>query len=671
MSENKTIINDSGKLSYIKNGDVARIWDARATTPKTGFFTHALRQLQRDGIKTIIITLQSNSMRNTLISLVKSGVLLNPRNIVGSSTDEHPSTFDIKESMFPKEFNRKALGSCMSAAAMATTHLKSKGITKFHIVEGFVSMYPNQEPEDWSPHTWIEFDNGRIFDPTKKQWTKLGFKSEETEYKKVVRKFTPDQYEKLCKIQSINESPDMSLSGKIAIAGDKPLKTSTVTEVQGNIVILRTREPGIFAAGMTLIYFMDTEQSADSMKKGQIPYLMVPRGTFYSGGNPITDIWKKRFQKPGTEHILGVLEGHSEESLIYVDMLTVRPGWQRNSIASKMMGTLKTLFPNAELKTSSTTDKGAKFLKSYKKTHNINENSNLKNLVVEMVKDVLMEGNKIYGWWIDSSGKSAVVDHEDHRYWAVIYLKSKNDPEPAINTYQKMYSLGFIRAVKEHYNGWGIYYQYDPNKTPAPKQIKEMKDLAMENNCKYIYDDVTKRWIATDEAFINENMTYKELLDLTTPERKERSSNVRVRSIPVNVENGQQQWRFRYKSSPTTTVTNKPFEGNITFFKEDIKSNEDAMNLDCKVDCGCPDYMYKFAYNNMKQDAGDIGNDSLNKCVNRSPQPAYDIGEGLCKHLAALRGYLQTKITATKKSNLFEALNEVSNQGPFNIEYTD
>lgn len=108
----------------------------------------------------------------------------------------------INESMFPKDFNRHNLGSCMSAAALATTHLKSKGITEFKIVEGFVSMYPDQEPEDWSAHTWIEFNNGKKFDPTKNQWKHWGFDPKETQYEKVVRKFTPDQYEKLCQIQN-------------------------------------------------------------------------------------------------------------------------------------------------------------------------------------------------------------------------------------------------------------------------------------------------------------------------------------------------------------------------------------------------------------------------------------------------------------------------------------
>ena len=47
----------------------------------------------------------------------------------------------LKETMFPKSFNRHNLGSCMSAAAHATFYLLEKGRRDFKIVEGFVSLY--------------------------------------------------------------------------------------------------------------------------------------------------------------------------------------------------------------------------------------------------------------------------------------------------------------------------------------------------------------------------------------------------------------------------------------------------------------------------------------------------------------------------------------------------
>ena len=204
-----------------------------------------------------------------------------------------------------------------------------------------------------------------------------------------------------------------------------------------------------------------------------------------------------------------------------------------------------------------------------------------------------------------------------------------------------------------------------------------MRDWAIEQKCAYLQDDVTRKEETLNEN-VNENLTYDQLLKLTdktpkSPEdgttRIDRAKNVRARSIPVTTEENMEQWNFRYKSNPS--VTEKPFEGNITFLKGQVGSKDDAAQLECKVDCSCPDYRYKFAYNNFKQGAGDIGPDTLNKCINRAPQSAYDIGEGLCKHLTALRGYLQTKITSTKRSNLFEAVADVVKQGPFNITYYD
>jgi hypothetical protein len=172
------------------------------------------------------------------------------------------------------------------------------------------------------------------------------------------------------RMQSINtpisESPMMTKKGKTALAGDKPLKGQAVEEVTGNIVVIRQGKGGGFLPeGWTLVYFMDSDESAQAMKQGQIPYLMVPRGTFMSGGSPITDIWLKKFQKPGTHHILGVIEGHSDEETIFIDMVTVRPGWKRNHIAKLMMDRLKKTFPEAKLTTSTQTGDGQKLFKSY------------------------------------------------------------------------------------------------------------------------------------------------------------------------------------------------------------------------------------------------------------------------------------------------------------------
>ena len=103
---------------------------------------------------------------------------------------------------------------------------------------------------------------------------------------------------------------------------------------------------------------------------------------------------------------------------------------------------------------------------------------------------------------------------------------------------------------------------------------------------------------------LHENMTYDELLQLTaktprSPEddtnRIDRSKTVNVRSLPVSVEEDNEQWNFRYKSDRATGNPGDPLEGNILFLKGNVERNDDAAQLECKVDCSCLDYKYRWA----------------------------------------------------------------------------
>ena len=168
------------------------------------------------------------------------------------------------------------------------------------------------------------------------------------------------------KSMSLDEMPDITKKDDGIYAGSGKLKDLKFEDIKKNIVMFRVpdSENGFFPKGYTLVYFMDSEQSALDIKDGKIPYLMVPLGTFRSGGSPITDIWKKKFQKPGTEHILGHVQSLSSDEEIYIEFMTVRKEYRRNSINSSMIGLIKSNFPNAEIKYSSPTPDGTKFIKS-------------------------------------------------------------------------------------------------------------------------------------------------------------------------------------------------------------------------------------------------------------------------------------------------------------------
>lgn len=166
----------------------------------------------------------------------------------------------------------------------------------------------------------------------------------------------------------LKEMPVINLQNKEVIGDGKPLKQLTVEDVSENIVFIRNdSDNSFFPKGYSLIYFMDSAESAQKMKNGEIPYKMVPRGSFYSGGNPITDVWKKKFNLNGHQHILGLIEANVMPDLIYIDMMSVRPQYKRNSITTKMIGYIQSQYPDAKLEFSSPTDQGSKFIKSYKK----------------------------------------------------------------------------------------------------------------------------------------------------------------------------------------------------------------------------------------------------------------------------------------------------------------
>jgi hypothetical protein len=165
----------------------------------------------------------------------------------------------------------------------------------------------------------------------------------------------------------LNESPTISFSDNIVKADDKPLKELPYVEVSENVVIIRQHNPnGFIPEGWTMVYFMDSPQAAEQMKENKMSYLIFPKGTFYSGGSPITDVWKKKFQQEGHEHILGLIEGHTNNEEIYIDMMSVRKQYRRHSINTKMIEELKDLFPKAKVSFSSPTKEGSKFIKKFK-----------------------------------------------------------------------------------------------------------------------------------------------------------------------------------------------------------------------------------------------------------------------------------------------------------------
>lgn len=146
---------------------------------------------------------------------------------------------------------------------------------------------------------------------------------------------------------------------------------------------------------------------------------------------------------------------------------------------------------------------------------------------------------------------------------------------------------------------------------------------------------------------LTERMSFRDLLRSSAPARIDRSRDVHAKSLKVTSMDGNEAWTFSYKSNPSTS--GQRWQGYVRFLKEDVSHKNKADELDCMVDCTCPDYRFRWAYNNAKQDAGALGQDAWNSNNGRPPRPREqggvgDLGPGMCKHLIALGEYLKTNI---------------------------
>jgi len=164
----------------------------------------------------------------------------------------------------------------------------------------------------------------------------------------------------------LNEMPVISRKGKSVYGDDKKLKDLSVQDVKGNIITFIADKPGfMWHKGLFLSYFMDSDQSAQDMKNDKIPYIFVhdrPRLSFHMA--PIRDVWKWN-KEPGQEHILGIAQGTLNEKEIYVDKLTVRPGYKRNTISTKLLINLQNNHPKLPMNFSGPTKDGFNFIKKF------------------------------------------------------------------------------------------------------------------------------------------------------------------------------------------------------------------------------------------------------------------------------------------------------------------
>lgn len=169
------------------------------------------------------------------------------------------------------------------------------------------------------------------------------------------------------------EMPDFSRQGtKVKDSGGRQLRDLSVDEVEANIGFMHLPEGTFFTApGFTMAWFFDTEEAARAAGStpGYCPPLFqdyVNVSDRFSGRSPIKGIWNKR-KGPHSAldaSVVGAIRAYIDDSTIYLDMISVRPGWKRNSVAAKLTAALKNHWPGRALEHSETTSDGHRFLKA-------------------------------------------------------------------------------------------------------------------------------------------------------------------------------------------------------------------------------------------------------------------------------------------------------------------
>lgn len=156
------------------------------------------------------------------------------------------------------------------------------------------------------------------------------------------------------------------------------------------------------------------------------------------------------------------------------------------------------------------------------------------------------------------------------------------------------------------------------------------------------------------QEFLCERMTFNQLLSASGNKqdnsRMDRAKHVNARSVRVTTIDENEAWTFSYKSQGHHSTTGDRHHGYVRFFKDNVRKNERASDIECMVDCDCPDYKYRWAYNNARAGASITGNSSWNGNNGKPPRPREqggvgNLGEGLCKHLIALGKFLETEVS--------------------------
>ena len=135
-----------------------------------------------------------------------------------------------------------------------------------------------------------------------------------------------------------------------------------------------------------------------------------------------------------------------------------------------------------------------------------------------------------------------------------------------------------------------------------------------------------------------EALSFSQLFNLSEPKRVVRSKTVKGPPLDIRAFDDAQYHIFNFKSNPSTTGLRH--HGYIKLNRP--KKSDPLTEIPCLVDCTCQDYRYRWAWTNKQRGAGKVGPGSINQALNKAPRITNPTNRpGLCKHILALKDYLQ------------------------------
>jgi len=137
---------------------------------------------------------------------------------------------------------------------------------------------------------------------------------------------------------------------------------------------------------------------------------------------------------------------------------------------------------------------------------------------------------------------------------------------------------------------------------------------------------------------LHETLSFSRLFNLSEPKRIVRSNTVKGPPLDIKAFDNAQYHIFNFKSNPSTTGLRH--HGYIKFDRP--KRDQPLSEIPCHVDCTCQDYKYRYAWTNKQRGSSKVGPTSLNQAINRPPRITNPSNKpGLCKHILALKNYIQ------------------------------